>query len=41
MSPPHFLKGGEEVVLGVDKLGTQTHKVSPLSRLKSLKILNV
>ena len=27
MSPPHFLKGGEEVVLGVDKLGTQTHKV--------------
>ena len=29
MSPPHFLKGGEEVVLGVDKLGTQTHKVIP------------
>ena len=29
MSPPHFLKGGEEVVLGVDKLGTQTHKVVP------------
>ena len=27
MSTPHFLKGGEEVVLGVDKLGTQTHKV--------------
>ena len=29
MSPPHFLKGGEEVVLGVDKLGTQKHKVHP------------
>ena len=29
MSPPHFLKGGEEVVLGVDKLGKQTHKVIP------------
>ena len=27
MSPPHFLKGGEEVVLGVDKLGEQKHKV--------------
>ena len=27
MSPPHFLKGGEEVVLGVDNLGTQKHKV--------------
>ena len=29
MSPPHFLKGGEEVVLGVDKLGTQKHQVVP------------
>ena len=29
MSPPHFLKGGEEVVLGVDKLGNQKHKVYP------------
>ena len=29
MSPPHFLNGGEEVVLGVDKLGTQKHKVLP------------
>ena len=29
MKPPRFLKGGEEVVLGVDKLGTQTHKVVP------------
>jgi 2-keto-4-pentenoate hydratase/2-oxohepta-3-ene-1,7-dioic acid hydratase in catechol pathway len=29
MSPPHFLKGGEEVVLGVDNLGTQKHKVFP------------
>ena len=29
MKPPVFLKGGEEVVLGVDKLGTQTHKVIP------------
>ena len=27
MKPPVFLKGGEEVVLGVDKLGTQKHKV--------------
>ena len=27
MSPPHFLKGGEEVILGIDKLGTQKHKV--------------
>ena len=27
MSPPRFLKGGETVVLGVDKLGTQSHKV--------------
>ena len=27
MKPPIFLKGGEEVVLGVDKLGTQKHKV--------------
>ena len=29
MSQPHFLKGGEEVVLGVDKLGTQKHQVLP------------
>jgi len=29
MSPPHFLKGGEEVILGIDKLGTQKHKVFP------------
>ena len=27
MKPPHFLKGGEEVVLGVDKLGKQKHQV--------------
>ena len=32
MSPPHFLKGGEEVVLGVDKLGTQKHKVHPYKK---------
>ena len=24
-----FLKGGEEVVLGIDKLGQQKHKVFP------------
>ena len=29
MSPPHSLKGGEEVVLGIDKLGTQKHLVIP------------
>ena len=29
MKPPHFLKGGEEVVLGIDKLGTQKHQVVP------------
>jgi len=29
MSPPHFLKGGEEVVLGVDNLGIQKHLVIP------------
>ena len=29
MKPPKFLKGGEEVVLGVDKLGVQKHKVVP------------
>tara|TARA_Y100001970_G_C14159365_1_gene817570 strand:+ start:670 stop:1512 length:843 start_codon:yes stop_codon:yes gene_type:complete len=28
MKPPKFLKGGEEVVLGVDKLGIQKHKVT-------------
>ena len=27
MSPPKFLKGGEEVILNIDKLGTQKHKV--------------
>ena len=27
MKPPVFLKGGEEVVLGIDKLGQQKHKV--------------
>jgi 2,4-diketo-3-deoxy-L-fuconate hydrolase len=27
MKPPYFLKGGEEVVLGIDKLGEQKHKV--------------
>ena len=29
MSPPHFLKGGEEVILGIDKLGDQKHSVIP------------
>ncbi len=29
MKPPYFLKGGEEVVLGIDKLGQQKHKVVP------------
>ncbi len=29
MKPPVFLKGGEEVVLGIDKLGQQRHKVIP------------
>ena len=29
MKPPVFLKGGEEVVLGIDKLGQQKHKVIP------------
>jgi len=27
MSPPKFLKGGEEVILSIEKLGTQKHKV--------------
>tara|TARA_Y100001970_G_scaffold5981_1_gene6759 strand:+ start:30640 stop:31482 length:843 start_codon:yes stop_codon:yes gene_type:complete len=27
MSPPKFLKDGDEVVLGIDKLGKQVHKV--------------
>jgi len=27
MKPPKFLKGGEELVLGIDKLGEQKHKV--------------
>tara|TARA_B100000700_G_scaffold19704_1_gene19236 strand:+ start:852 stop:1700 length:849 start_codon:yes stop_codon:yes gene_type:complete len=29
MKPPIFLKGGEEIVLGVDKLGQQKHQVLP------------
>ena len=29
MSPPHFLKGGEEVILGIDKLGEQKHSIIP------------
>ena len=29
MKPPHFLKGGEEVILGIDKLGEQKHSVIP------------
>ena len=29
MNPPVFLKGGEEVKLGIDKLGEQNHKVKP------------
>ena len=29
MKPPQFLKGGEEVVLGIDKLGAQKHHVVP------------
>ena len=29
MKPPHFLKGGEEVTLGIDKLGEQKHSVIP------------
>ena len=28
-SPSKFLKGGEEVILTIDKLGTQKHKVHP------------
>ena len=27
MKPPKFLKGGEEIILGIDKLGTQKHRV--------------
>ena len=27
MKPPRFLRGGEEVILGIDKLGKQKHKV--------------
>ena len=27
MKPPRFLKGGEELILGIDKLGNQKHKV--------------
>ena len=29
MKPPYFLKGGEEVILGIDKLGKQKHQVVP------------
>ena len=29
MKPPVFLKGGEEIILGIDKLGRQKHKVLP------------
>jgi len=29
MKPPYFLKGGEEVILGIDKLGQQKHQVVP------------
>ena len=29
MKPPIFLKGGEEVILGIDKLGQQKHQVVP------------
>ncbi len=29
MKPPVFLKGGEEIILGIDKLGQQKHKVLP------------
>ena len=32
MKPPVFLKGGEEVVLGIDKLGQQKHKVIPYKK---------
>ena len=27
MKPPKFLKGGEEIILGIDKLGKQKHRV--------------
>ena len=27
MSPSQYLKGGEEVVLGIEKLGSQKHQV--------------
>ncbi len=30
MKPPRFLKGGEELILGIDKLGKQKHKVLKL-----------
>ena len=29
MSPPKYLKGGEEIILSIDKLGSQKHKVYP------------
>jgi 2-keto-4-pentenoate hydratase/2-oxohepta-3-ene-1,7-dioic acid hydratase in catechol pathway len=29
MSPPTYLKGGEEVILSIDRLGSQKHKVFP------------
>ena len=31
MKPPIFLKGGEEVILGIDKLGKQKHQVIPFN----------
>ena len=30
MKPPKFLKGGEEIILGIDKLGKQIHKVNKI-----------
>ena len=30
MKPPKFLKGGEEIILGIDKLGKQVHKVNKI-----------
>ena len=32
MKPPIFLRGGEEVVLGIDKLGKQKHQVIPFNQ---------
>ena len=30
MKPPKFLKGGEEIILGIDNLGKQVHKVKKI-----------